>query len=123
MPQHFAAEVAGLSLDVSMAELQGHLLRYKGQPLEALVNVGDLAAEALARQQTSKWNQKAAAVPPGGGDEEGEGEGEGEGEDGDGVAATRRSTKRRLHGSEADRVVFNPQEGWEDTIGQVVRKR
>jgi hypothetical protein len=117
MPQHFAAEVAGLSLDVSMAELQGHLLRYKGQPLEALVNVGDLAAEALARQQTSKWNQKAAAVPPGGGDEEGEGE------DGDGVAATRRNTKRRLHGSEADRVVFNPQEGWEDTIGQVVRKR
>ena len=34
MPEHFAAEVTQMGLDVSMAELQGHLLRHKGQPLE-----------------------------------------------------------------------------------------
>ena len=141
MPEHFAAEVTRMGLDVSMAELQGHLLRHKGQPLEvihklpfhsrslrrthillvaqALVSTPDLAAEALARQQTSKWNSKGDQnTEPGA-----------EGSDGtqedhagdDGAAAASRA--RRLHGSEADRVVFNPQEGWEDMIGQVVRKR
>ena len=34
MPEHFAAEVKKMGLDVSMAELQGHLLRHKGEPLE-----------------------------------------------------------------------------------------
>jgi hypothetical protein len=34
MPEHFAAEVKKMGLDVSMADLQGHLLRHKGEPLE-----------------------------------------------------------------------------------------
>ena len=33
MPAHFAAAVGRSGLDVSMAELQGHLLRHKGEPL------------------------------------------------------------------------------------------
>ena len=38
MPEHFAAEVKKMGLDVSMAELQGHLLRHKGEPLEVSRN-------------------------------------------------------------------------------------
>ena len=45
MPAHFAAAVERSGLDVSMAELQGHLLRHKGEPLLALENVPELAAE------------------------------------------------------------------------------
>ena len=45
MPAHFAAAVEQSGLDVSMAELQGHLLRHKGEPLLALENVPELAAE------------------------------------------------------------------------------
>ena len=102
----FGARVMGLGLDVSMAELQGHLLRYKGRPLEAVENIDELGAEALARQQTSGWGQgtKEAAA-------------EAEGDDGD-VSAGRGG--RRLHGSDVDRMAFNPQEGWEDQIGKIV---
>ncbi len=86
---------------------------------QALVSVEDLAAEAFARQQTSKWNSKAALNTEAGGS--GSPGAEEVHADGDGAVAARPA--RRLHGSEADRVVFNPQEGWEDMIGQVVRKR
>ena len=86
---------------------------------QALVSAPDLAAEALARQQTSKWNSKADQnTEPGA--EGSEGTQEDHAEDDGSVTASR---TRRLHGSEADRLVFNPQEGWEDMIGQVVRKR
>ena len=86
---------------------------------QALVSTPDLAAEALARQQTSKWNSKADQnTQPGA--EGSEGTQEDHIVDDGTVAASR---TRRVHGSEADRLVFNPQEGWEDMIGQVVRKR
>jgi hypothetical protein len=107
MPIQFAADVWRSGLDVSMAELQGHLLRHKGEPLEALVNVEDLAAEALARTETSKWNNKSGDAAEGAAET---------------VSEQMGRPARRLHGSEADRVVFNPQEGWEDSIGKVVRK-
>lgn len=86
---------------------------------QALVSVEDLAAEAFARQQTSKWNSKAALNTEAGGD--GSSGAEEEQVERDGAVAPK--SARRLHGSEADRLVFNPQEGWEDMIGQVVRKR
>lgn len=83
---------------------------------QALVSVEDLAAEAFARQQTSKWNTNAESNTNGGAARK-----DVELADDDGTTAAR--PKRRLHGSEADKLVFNPQEGWEDMIGQVVRKR
>jgi hypothetical protein len=86
---------------------------------QALVSVEDLAAEAIARQQTSKWNSKAALNTEAGGD--GSSGAEEKQVERDGAVAPK--SARRLHGSEADRLVFNPQEGWEDMIGQVVRKR
>ena len=108
MPAHFAAAVERSGLDVSMAELQGHLLRHKGEPLLALENVPELAAEATARQQTSRWNERAEASP--------------EPSDGDGEEEEPRG-RRRLRGSDVDRVVFNPQEGWEETVGKIVGRR
>ena len=100
----FGAEVQSLGLEVSMAELQGHLLRYKGLPVEAVANIGELKAEALARHQTSGWGGGSAVAVVA--SEEGrEASGGGGG--------------RQLVGSDVDRLVFNPQEGWEDQIGKI----
>ncbi len=87
---------------VSMALLQGYLLRHKDDALSAVQQVSQLGSgEYSYRPLHTVTGKKAeAATPAAAGPRK--------------PVQTRRVT--RISGAEADRMFFNPQEGWDRDI-------
>ena len=98
----FAEKVEKIGRNVSMAHLQGFLMEYKDRPADA---AGD-AALARLRGQLEEASQRARAA-----DRAAAAAG------GDRAAAGRGRGGRQLTVDEVDRMVFNPQEGWEEQCG------
>ena len=81
----------------SMAELQGLLLRCKDDPAGALALAADAgSALRLAPGPPASGGAGPTDAPP-----------------------VKSRGRRRLTPDEVDKMVFNPQEGWEDEIGKI----
>lgn len=90
---------------VSMAQLQGHLLRYKSDPVGAQRDVHLLATE----KRVSGTNQGGRGNSTGTG-----------GSAGTSTKTAPPASKRRvLSVEEVDKMVFNPQEGWDKGIPSI----
>lgn len=95
----------------SMAEIQAFLIARKRNPQQALEDHKQVADLALERHFSSAPQESHGDENEGGADHLAQGEEE--------RVRQRRRPVKPLTALEVDRMVFNPQEGWEDMIGVI----
>ena len=93
-----------------MAQLQGYFVQHKLSPENAIKNIPILFAQ-MHRDSIAKDGGADAAAPPHGHDEE---------EDVQRSLAFKRAARGKLTAAEVDRMVFNPQPGWEAQCNMAV---
>mmetsp|Transcript_6597 Transcript_6597/g.25461 ORF Transcript_6597/g.25461 Transcript_6597/m.25461 type:complete len:488 (-) Transcript_6597:27-1490(-) len=92
----FAQKAKDLGVSLSMAHLQGYLLHYKADPERAVEDTQKLQQQVLESQAAVSQRQETGN---------------------DDVSTQRPKKRRQLTAEEVDRMVFNPQEGWEEQCG------
>lgn len=85
---------------VSMAQLQGHFMRFKEAPAEAIANVADLLATAQVITTATHPGEIVHSSE----------------ETASSVSTPRGRGWRQLSVAEVDRMVFNPQPGWDSGL-------
>eukprot|EP01039_Chlorochromonas_danica_P009710 gene9710-10740_t len=91
----FVLAVRGVTKTISMAALQGYLLRFKGQPHQARENMHTLLMHLPSMKKNAQQEDKDQPVVKGN---------------------VKPRPVRKLSVEEVDRMYFNPQEGWDKNI-------
>ena len=107
---HFANAVGNTAMasPPSMAELQGYLMDFKNSPEDAIEGLDKLSdaigARAELKSKQEQESRRLSAIA-------------GFREDTEGSQNRRLQKKRNLSATDVDRMVFNPQPGWEEQCG------